>query len=213
MKNIYVISGLGADERVFFKTNFGNNNVTHIKWLIPYKKETIQDYALRLSAVITTEKPVLIGLSLGGMIAAEIAKHIAVEKIILISSAKTKAELPWLYKTVGKIGFHKLIPAYFFKTANVFTNWAFSNRTKEDKNMLASIMKDTDLVFLKWSINAIANWQNETIHPNTAHIHGTADRILPYRNIKNCITIKAGPHLMVVSKAEEVNAALIKLLD
>jgi pimeloyl-ACP methyl ester carboxylesterase len=213
MKNIYVISGLGADERVFFKTNFVNNNVTHIKWITPNKAESIESYALRLSKFITAENPILIGLSLGGMLAAEIAKHIAVHKIILISSAKTRAELPWLYKAVGKINGHKLIPVQFLKSANIFTNWAFSARTKEEKKMLAGIIRDTNIVFLKWAINQIANWQNEIVHPNTTHIHGTADRILPYKNIKNCITIKGGPHLMVVTKSTEVNKELIALLS
>ena len=212
MKNIYVISGLGADESVFYKINFGNNNVTHINWLTPYKNESISDNALRLSKKITTEKPILIGLSFGGMVAAEIAKHIAVEKIILISSVKTRAEIPWLYKAVGKINAHKLIPAYFLQSANIFTNWAFSVRSKEDKKMLHTMMRKMDLVFLKWAIDKIANWQNETIHPNTTHIHGTADRILWYRNIKNAIAIKAGPHLMVMTKAEEVNDLLKSLI-
>ncbi len=212
MKNIYVISGLGADERVFYKTDFGNNNVIHIKWLTPNKAESIEAYALRLSKYITTERPILVGLSLGGILAAEIAKHIYVEKIILISSVKTRAELPWLYKAVGKINGHKLIPVQFLKSANIFTNWAFSARTKEEKKMLAGIIKDTDLVFLKWAIDKIVHWQNEIIHPNTFHIHGTADRILLFRNIKDCIAIKNGPHLMVITKFEEVNKHLKELL-
>ena len=113
MKNIYVISGLGADERVFYKTNFGNNNVTHIHWVTPLHNETIEAYALRLCTHIHHETPILVGLSFGGMVAMEVAKHIATEKIILISSAKTKHELPKFYRIVGKLNLHKLIPPYF----------------------------------------------------------------------------------------------------
>ena len=212
MKNIYVISGLGADERVFFKTNFGNNKVTHIHWLTPQKNETIEAYALRLCTHIHDENPILVGLSFGGMVAIEVAKHIATEKIILISSAKTKHELPLLYKNIGKFNLHKLIPTIFFKSANVFTNWAFSSRSKNDKKVLAEIMKDMDMVFLRQAIDKILHWKNETIPKNIFHIHGSKDRILPYKNIKDAITINGGPHLMIVTKAGEVNKKLREIL-
>jgi pimeloyl-ACP methyl ester carboxylesterase len=212
MKNIYVISGLGAEERVFFKTNFGHNNVTHIKWLTPNKSETIEQYALRLTSLIKHESPILVGLSFGGMVAIEVAKHIKVEKIILISSAKTKNELPKYYRLAGKLNLQKLVPTYFFKTANVFTNWAFSSRTKSDKKILAAMIKETDVNFLKWAIAEILNWKNETIHNNVFHIHGTADRILPFKNTHNTIVVNGGPHLMVVTKAKEINKHLSELL-
>ncbi len=213
MKNIYVISGLGADERVFYKTDFGNNNVTHIKWLKPNKNEAIEAYALRLCAYITDKNPILVGLSFGGIMAMEVAKHIATEKIILISSSKTKNELPKLYRTAGKLHLNKIIPAYFLKNANVFTNWAFSNRTKADKKMLSIMMKETDIEFITWAIDKILHWQNETVHQNLVHIHGTNDRILPYKNIGNSITIPAGTHLMLVTKAGEVNKHLKGILE
>ena len=212
MKNIYVISGLGADERVFHKTNFGNNNVTHIHWVTTLQNESIEAYALRLCTHIHHENPILVGLSFGGMMAMEVAKHMATEKIILISSAKTKYELPKFYRIAGKLNLHKLIPTYFFKSANVFTNWAFSNRSKNDKRILAEMMKDMNMKFLRWSIDKILHWKNETIHNNVTHIHGTADRILPYRNTNDTITINGGPHLMIVTKAAEVNKHLQEIL-
>ena len=85
MKTVYVFSGLGADERVFYKIDFGNCAVIFIKWIAPKKNESIECYAVRITAQITTTHPVLVGLSFGGMMAVEVAKHIATEKIVLIS--------------------------------------------------------------------------------------------------------------------------------
>ena len=90
MKTVYVFSGLGADERVFHKIDFSSYDVHFIKWITPKKNESIESYALRLTLQITKPLPVLIGLSFGGMMAVEVAKHIATEKIVLISSAKSK---------------------------------------------------------------------------------------------------------------------------
>ena len=69
------------------------------------------------------------------------------------------------------------------------------------------------MVFLRWAIDKILHWKNETIHKNDFHIHGPADRILPYKNIKPTITINGGPHLMIVTKAVEVNKHLQEILN
>ena len=108
MKTIYIFSGLGADERVFNKINFGNKKVVYIKWILPTKDENLGHYAFRISNQIQTYKPLLIGLSFGGMMAIEVAKHIDTEKIILISSAKTKYEIPFYFRLAGKLSLHKI---------------------------------------------------------------------------------------------------------
>ena len=71
-KELYIFSGLGADERVFQRIDFSGFSTTFIKWIVPQDKETIENYATRLLDQITTTKPTLIGLSFGGLIAVEI---------------------------------------------------------------------------------------------------------------------------------------------
>ncbi len=211
-KTIYIFSGLGADHRVFYKIDFGNHLVVFIKWLTPEKNESIENYALRLTTQITTTNPILIGLSFGGMMAVEVAKHISTEKVILLSSAKTRNEIPFYFKFAGRLHIHKMIPASLLIKTNIFTNWFFSNRTLEDKKMLSDILHDTDPVFLKWAIAKIVNWNNKVPPDNVQHLHGTADRILPLRNVKSCVIINSGTHLMLINKAEEVSQILQKLL-
>jgi alpha/beta superfamily hydrolase len=58
---------------------------------------------LRLSEQIIEVNPILVGVSFGGMIAVEVAKLIETEKVILISSAKTKHEIPQYYQFAGAI--------------------------------------------------------------------------------------------------------------
>ena len=212
MKTVYVFSGIGADERVFHKIDFSLYNVHFVQWIAPTKNETIEDYSLRLAAQITTENPILVGLSFGGMMAVEVSKHISTEKIIIISSAKSKNEIPFYFRLAGKLGVTKIIPATALIKVNLFTNWFFSNRTVEDKKMLSAILNDTDPAFLKWAINTIATWQNTHCPHNLYHIHGDADRILPYKFVTCHETIKEGAHLMIVNRSAEVNELLNKLI-
>ena len=74
MNKIYIFSGLGVDQRVFDKIDFGNLDVEFIDWIEPLKNESLSDYAKRISQSLTDSNPTLIGLSFGGMIAVEISK-------------------------------------------------------------------------------------------------------------------------------------------
>lgn len=72
LKDIYCVSGLGADERVFQKLKFQGYQPVHICWVEPNLEESIAEYAKRLTIQIKSERPILIGLSFGGIMAVEI---------------------------------------------------------------------------------------------------------------------------------------------
>ena len=134
MATIYLISGLGADASVFQRLDFGNHEIKFIEWLEPNQDESLQTYASRLAAQINTGLPILIGVSFGGMIAVEIAKIIDCQKVILISSAKNKREIPLLYRFFGLLDIHRLIPVRLLKHANMLTYFFFGMKTKAEKD-------------------------------------------------------------------------------
>ncbi len=212
MKSIYIFSGLGADERVFKYLDFSNFDTTFIRWTQPIDNESIEHYAKRLTEQITTIRPILIGLSFGGIIATEVAKLIDTEKIILIASAKTRKEIPFYYRFAGRLKLHKLLPIKLLKRPNIFSYWFFGTQNKQDKKMLAEIFHDTDTKFLKWAIAKIVSWTNQTRHQNLKHIHGTSDRILPIRFINCDLKVIGGGHFMTVNKSDELNTKLKSLL-
>jgi pimeloyl-ACP methyl ester carboxylesterase len=212
MKEVYVFSGLGVDERVFKHINFSSFQAIFIKWIPPLNKESIESYAKRLLLQIKTNKPVLIGLSFGGIIAIEVAKQLEIEKIILIASAKNRKEIPFYFRLAGRINLQKFIPVSILKKANFITNWFFGVENPTDNALLAEILQDTDPVFLNWAIDKIVNWQN-TFHPeNSIHIHGKADRILPVSFVKADYLIEGGGHFMTINKSEEINLLMEKLI-
>ena len=212
MKPIYIFSGLGADERVFQNLDFSPYDPVFIKWLRTTPNETIEDYAAQVAKQIRIDKPILVGLSFGGILAIEVAKIIDIEKLILIASAKSRKEIPFYYRLAGYINIHKLLPSRFLKRPGLIGNWFFSVRTKDEKKMLADILRDSDSSFLKWAINQIVKWKNKTPPQNTYHIHGTADRILPYRFVRADFKVANGGHFMTVNKSVEINKQLRTLL-
>jgi len=207
---LYIISGLGADHRVFQYMNFSGYEVTHIQWITPLKKESIEDYAKRLSAQIKTPNPTLIGMSFGGMMAIEIGKQLKTEKIILIASVKTKNEIPFYLKTVGQL--HHIIPTVILKTSTPISRWFFGIREGRDRKLFSTICRETDPVFFNWAVDKIVNWKNTVIPPKVKHIQGSSDRIFPVNYVKADVVIPNGGHFMTVDKAELLTSAVRNLL-
>jgi len=205
MKELFLISGLGADKRVFNYLNLSGYNANHIQWIDPHPKESIESYAKRLSTQVNKPNPVLVGISFGGMIAIEIAKQIETEKVIIISSAKSKSDVPSGYLT-RTLKLHTLIPSRFLKKPNELLFWFFGVESVKEKIMLQSIIMDTDENFLKWAIDKIVTWENNAVLTNLTHIHGTMDRMIPYRSAD--YKIEGGGHLMIVNRAAEIDAIL-----
>lgn len=211
-REIYILSGLGADERVFQNLDFSGFQPNFVKWIPPRKNESIENYSIRLSKQITSPKPILIGLSFGGMMAVEMAKLIETKKVILIASAKNKSEIPFYYRVAGFLRLHQFLPAKLLKSSNFAVNYFFGAKSAFDKQLLKQILHDTDSDFLKWSINAIVNWNNRTPISNLIHIHGTKDKILPIGFVDCNVKVKGGGHLMTLNQSEKLNSVLRELL-
>ena len=209
----YLLSGLGADGTVFQYLDFEGVEVEYMEWLPPLPRETLPAYAKRMTQKITTPHPILVGLSFGGMVAMEIAKQIPVKKVILISSAKERKELPWFYRFSAKLKLQKILPYTLIKRTNGFTYWLFGATSAHEKALLKEIFRKTPTTFLKWAINAILTWKNTEIPTHILHIHGDKDRILPYRNVKNTHCIIGGGHSMIINRAHEITPIINKFLN
>lgn len=213
MKHIYCISGFGADERVFSKLDFCENEVHFIQWKIPEKHETIESYAERMRQEILHPDPILIGLSFGGMISVEIAKQVSVEKIILVSSVCCRKELPFYMKLVSALHVNRLIPMKPYRILEPIENYNLGVETKEEKLLLREYRDHLNLQYSNWAIDQVVNWQNEWIPPNFIHIHGTADHIFPIKYIIDPdYKINNGGHLLLMNNADEVNKIFKKEL-
>jgi hypothetical protein len=89
--------------------------------------------------------------------------------------------------------------------------WFLGAKTKEQKRLLKGVIQRTDIAFVKWCIWAIARWQHHTHEPNVIHVHGTSDKLLPYRYVKPDHVIKNGEHLMIRNRPAEMSQLLKQL--
>lgn len=211
--NVYFISGLAADSRVFKHIKLPPGyEMLHLNWIQPVKRESLSSYSLRLAEAINLNEPfVIVGLSLGGMIATEIAKVYKPVTTILFSSVPTHKHLPPLFKISGLLGVHQIIPVALLKKASKYKR-DFCPDTEEDKKILRQVIQDSDPAFIRWAIGAILSWRNEVLPNPLWHIHGLNDEILPVRYTKPTHKIPKANHLMVMSEAPRLNEFLKEVL-
>jgi hypothetical protein len=133
--------------------------------------------------------------------------------VILISSAKTSSEIPFYYKWAAAMRLNKIIPVSWLKRSNSISQWFFGLKKAEDKLLLKQMLEDTDPEFLAWSIDKIIHWKNKNKLANVFHIHGKADRLLPYRFIQPDVSIHEGSHFMLINRADEISSIIRKQLE
>ena len=218
-QKIFIFSGLGADHRVFHKMNFQEFVPVFIHWLEPLKKETIQNYAIRISKQITEPNPIVLGISFGGIMAIEVSKFLPFQKLVLIASAKSKQEIPFLYRMLGKLKVPLFFPMEWLKKSNRLSYFVFSVSAQEDRKILDDIYNETSPTYLRWALNTVCTWQNEGMSwncipapKNLIHIHGTNDRILYYSNIKNAVPIPNGGHLLPLTETQKLEEIILNFL-
>lgn len=209
----YFISGMAADSGAFSKIRLpAQYEPMYLDWLPPYKGEALSAYALRLGSTIDIAEPfILIGLSMGGMLAVEITKSHRPRQLILISSIPYSRQLPPYFRWAGKLGLHRLIPVTLIKQAAMLKR-SFTGESPEDKSYLRKAIRESDPQFIRWAMKAVLQWRNDDpVEPYT-HIHGSRDEILPLRYTRPTHVIRGGRHLMVLSHAGAINDILTKIL-
>lgn len=211
---VYFISGLAADQSVFRHIRLPEGcEAVHLEWIQPLPGETLAGYALRLAQRIDPSEPfALVGLSMGGMLAVEIAKKHQPLSTILISSIPCMQHLPGYLRLAGVLRLHRIVPIGLIRHLAVLKR-LFTTEAPEDKNILRSMIRRSDARFIRWAMHAILTWENREIPGRLVQIHGSRDEILPRRYTRPTHLVAQGGHLMVMSRPAEINRILGEVLS
>ena len=211
---IYLIPGQGADHRLFKNLILDTQyEIRHIEYVTPEKASSMHEYARQLSRQINQgQKIILIGCSLGGMLATEMIELLNPEKVILISSAKSRKEIPFGYRLQRHVPIYKLVSGTLAKIGAQILQPIFEPARNKDKDVFVSMLKDKDPKFLKRTIHMIINWDRVHYDDQIVHIHGDNDHTLPIKNVDYDYKVKDGSHLMVLTKGEEVSDLVNRIL-
>lgn len=216
-KVLYVIPGMGVDKRLFEKQFEHGFKFTVLEWIKPFKEESLEEYAARMITKINRDEPfILAGVSMGGIVAQEIAAILKPEKVIIISSIRSCKELPPHFRLLRKFPLHKLVPSFLYNYTPVVASIirpVFGQMNAADKKAFREMVKDSDPWFIKWAVDRVINWKRKVNGDNVIQISGTSDFVFPLNFIKRPdYLIQKGSHLMIRTKAAEINKILAEEL-
>lgn len=211
---VYFMPGLAASAAIFERINLPKEvfETVLLEWELPLANESLKAYAQRISKKIIHENPVLIGVSFGGILVQEMAEFLDVKKIIIISSVKTNLEFPLAFIVAKTTKAYKLLPTNFLLNIENLTQLTLGNAVKKRLDLYKKFFAIRDKAYLDWAIEKIILWDRIKIKKNIVHIHGDSDDVFPIKNIKNCITVRAGTHNMILSKYRWFNINLPKII-
>ncbi|MDQ3190972.1 MAG: hypothetical protein M3Q58_05200 [Bacteroidota bacterium] len=217
MKRFYLIPGLATDERLFSNLKINGAELNVIKWEVPLINDTMESYARKLAEQIDDSKPFyLLGVSFGGMCAIEIAKFLNPVKTIIVSSAKGADEIPFFIKMFRYFPIHLIFSQWFIIMLSKAVKHVLGRHSKKDRDLLIEMLKKCPEKYIKRAINLIINWSctsGTCKDLKIIHIQGTADRVIPIKNLKNTIPVAEGTHFMIIYNSKQISDIINKVIS
>lgn len=191
---IHIYPGMGATSSMYGKIWKEEVSGIYHDWPRWKGEVTISDLAERLIAEHNIQDgDVLVGSSLGGIVAGEIAQKRNIDQLVLVGSAASKKEISKILEIL-----HPLInysPIAFIK--------ACSGKLPSE---LAQMFSESDPEFIRAMSRAIFSWDGIDLSPKVLRIHGSRDRVIPSpMQIDHWLD---GGHLIAITHAMECVAKL-----
>ncbi|MFC4721281.1 alpha/beta hydrolase [Geojedonia litorea] len=212
--HVYFMPGMAASPVIFehIKLPEAQFEIHWLEWVLPIKNESLQDYAYRMTNNIKHDNVVLLGVSFGGILVQEMSKFINLRKLIVVSSIKSKHELPKRLKVLKVTRAYKVLPTQWLANIEFFAKFAFGKSVVKRLDLYKKYLSVRDKQYLDWAIEQIIFWDQQHPNPNAVYIHGEKDMVFPHSCHGNCIVVKGGTHIMVISKYKWFNENLPKLI-
>ncbi|PKA99961.1 pimeloyl-ACP methyl ester carboxylesterase [Flavobacteriaceae bacterium MAR_2009_75] len=208
--HVYFMPGMAANPSIFKNIVLPEDIFeTHLlDWFTPEKNMSFEDYAKKMNSRIKHSNPILLGVSFGGMLIQEMAKHKPVRKLIVVSSVKNEKEMPRRMLFAKRTKVHRLLPTGLVNNIEILAKYAFGESINKRLSLYEEYLSIRDKNYIDWSIDQIVNWRSGKCPAEIVHIHGERDSVFPIENIKDCITVKNGTHTMIIHRAKWFNENL-----
>jgi hypothetical protein len=129
-------------------------------------------------------------------------------KVIIISSVKSNAEFPLRLKVAKSTKAYKLIPMNLILNIETLAKFSFGEKVNQRLKLYEKFLSVRDIRYLTWAVEQVVLWDRVAIDESVIHIHGDQDDVFPIKNIKKCIVVKGGTHIMILNKYKWLNEKL-----
>lgn len=215
MTHVYLMPGMGAGPEIFEYIRLPEDKfeIHLLHWKLPLKNEPIRDYAQRMCSEVAHQNCVLIGVSLGGIVVQEMNHFLSVKRLIIVSSVKSKFELPRKMRFAKITGAYRFLPTSLLNHTAQLQRFPLGKFVKKRLQLYQRYMEMSDRSYLDWAIDSIVHWKREHPINGVVHIHGEKDIVFPIKYIHDCIVVPEGTHIMIINKYRWFNKHLPTLIN
>ena len=153
--HVYLMPGMAANSTIFENIKLPEDRfkIHTLDWFVPDKGMSLVDYAKKMCEKIHEPNPVLLGVSFGGMLVQEMAKIIPTQKVIVVSSVKSKYELPKRMIFAKYTKAHKLLPTGLVNNVELLAKYAFGETVTKRLHLYEKYLSIRDKYYIDWSID------------------------------------------------------------
>ncbi|MDA9668618.1 alpha/beta hydrolase [Flavobacteriaceae bacterium] len=211
--NLYCMPGMAASPKIFEFISLPKPFKIHLlSWIPPLKNEPLTDYAIRMCERVTQINPILLGVSFGGVLVQEMSKYLPGCQVVIVSSIKSKDELPLSMKMAKKTNAHKLLPMQWINNLDNLSLFVFGEGIQRRLALYQKYLSERNPDYLSWAIDSLVNWDKTEVSKNIIHIHGEKDTVFPIKNLLHPFMKIKGGHAAIITQAHWFNKELSKIL-
>jgi pimeloyl-ACP methyl ester carboxylesterase len=209
-----MMPGMAAEPTIFNRIKLPEDQfqIHWLEWMIPTENESLESYAKRMIAKIENDNIVLLGVSFGGVLVQEMSKYMNLRKLIVVSSVKSKYELPKRMKVAKFMKAYKFAPTQLLSNLDVLKKYAFNETIAKRIDLYKTYMAVNDKRYLDWALKQMLCWEQEEPITGAIYIHGDKDAVFTHSCDGECFVIKGGTHIMIIFKSQWFNENLPKLI-
>jgi pimeloyl-ACP methyl ester carboxylesterase len=204
---LILLSGMGADERLFRYQKATFPNLIVPSWIEPNTNESLSDYAERLARLADPGVPCFVGgVSFGGIVALEMVPHLQAMACFLIGSIRSPEQLPWPMRMFRPLS--RLTPDQLAQLTALCLRLSKPSLPRRADRQLGRYA-EPNANFLRWASLSVWAWKPQRSATTPVyHIHGELDRTLPVRMTTPDVIVRGGDHMLPWTCPEQVNAFL-----
>lgn len=212
--HVYLMPGMAADPTIFNRIKLPEDQfeIHWLEWMIPDENESLESYAKRMISNVKHQNIVLLGVSFGGVLVQEMSKYMTLRKLIVVSSVKSKYELPRRMKLAKFLKAYKFAPTRLLSNLDVLKKYSFSDSIVKRIDLYKTYLAVNDKRYLDWALKQMICWEQTEAIPEAIYIHGDQDAVFTRSCGDGAIVIKGGTHIMIIFKSQWFNENLPKLI-
>lgn len=201
----YLIPGMGANASLYAQYQL-DGEVHALDWPGHRQAKNLAEYAAIVAEQITTSNNIIVGSSMGGMVATEVSHIVKPRATILLSAPCGQHQFPWSLRALRRLRLHRMLgPKQVYALAHA-ADLFMGFQTPEDRARFYNMLRSNGPEFLHFSVKAVLEWNHRNVPTGPyMHILGDLDRLFRAEKIPQSIVIRGAGHFATHEKSDLIS--------